>query len=96
MSLHINLTDYDCNDLWNEHTCYELDLHLVWHDNSGNWIPDEYRYHYDENGTLDWYSYCDFYDIHWSAPRLLPVWLIDDMDQYYRDQYYFYDNLEQN
>ena len=80
--------DDECNDLWNEDTFYTLDLHMVWHDNSGNWIPDEYRYHIEENNTMDWYSYCDYSGIIWYAPRILPLWAIWDMDQYYRDDYH--------
>ena len=78
---------YDCNDAWNEHIFYDLGLDQVWCIN-GNWIPDEDRYHINENDTLDWYSYCQAYGIHWSFPQLLPDWAIYDMDQYYRDLYY--------
>ena len=80
--------DDDDNIIWNEHTFYDLDLHLVWHDGSGNWIPDEYRYHIEENGALDWSTSCVYYGILWDAPRLLPQWAIMDMDQFYRAQYY--------
>ena len=82
--------DDDCNDLWNEDTFYELDLHMVWHDGSGNWIPDEHRHTYysEENNTVDWYMYCDYHGIQWYAPRILPLWAIKEMDQYYRDKHY--------
>ena len=79
--------DDDCNFIWNEEVFYDLGLDQVWCDN-GNWIPDEYRYHINENGTLDWYSYCHYYNIPWSWPEFLPNWAIEDMDQYYRDQYH--------
>jgi len=87
-SVHHPLDD-DCNDIWNEDVFYDLDLHLVWHDSSGNWIPYEYReaYYSEENNPMDWYSYCDYLGIQWSAPRILPSWAIADMDQYYRDKY---------
>ena len=66
---------------------YALGLDRVWHDDGGNWIPDEHRYHGDENQIMDWYSYCQVHHINWGFPQLLPNWAIEDMDQYYRDLY---------
>jgi len=78
---------YDCNDVWNEQVFYTLGLDQVWCDN-GNWIPDEYRYHINENELLDWYSYCENHGINLPFPQVLPTWAIDMMDQYYRELFY--------
>ena len=63
---------------------------MVWHDDSGHWIPFGQRYaHVSEtNYPLRWYAYCDYYGIHWDKPRILPQWAIDEMDRYYGDKYY--------
>jgi hypothetical protein len=84
---------HDCNDIWNEQVFYDLGLDQVWCDN-GNWIPDEYRYHIDENCTLDWYSYCRVHQINWPWPQRLPGWAIDAMDRHFRDLYH--QNLTEN
>ena len=78
----------ECNNVWDDIKFYEWGIDLVWHDQSGNWIPDEYRYHPNDNSILNWYSYCDLYGITWDLPRLLPNWAIDEMDQFYRERYY--------
>ena len=80
-----NQDDNDDTD-WNQFYLWGLDL--VWRDNNGHWIRDEYRYDPDDNLILDWYSYCDVYNIQWNYPRLLTNWLIEDMDQHYREQCY--------
>lgn len=83
-----SIIDEECNHGWDEDVFYSLGLDRVWHDNSGNWIPDEYRYDGNENNILGWYSYCQVHNIHWPYPVGLPNWAIEDMDQYYRDSYY--------
>ena len=81
------MVDDDCNLVWNEEVFYDLGLDQVWCIN-GDWIPDEERYHINENGAMDWYSYSDLYHIAGTFPALLPTFAIEDMDQYYRDRYY--------
>jgi len=67
---------------------YYLGLNLVWHDQHGHWIPDEYRYRCNETVTTDWYDYAATHGITWELPPILPTWAIIEMDQYYRDKYY--------
>jgi hypothetical protein len=85
--------DEDCNNGISDELFYGPGLDLVWHDNNGYWIPDEFRYPPGQPQPLSWYEYCDTYNIIWLFPRTLPNWAIDSMDQYYRDSHYY--NLDE-
>ena len=80
--------DEECNNGVDEAQFYYLCLDLVWHDNNGHWTPDEFRYLPGHPQPLNWYEYCDAYNIIWLCPRTLPNWAIETMDQYYRDRHY--------
>ena len=51
--------------------CFIALVSIKYGDSDGTWIPDEYRYHINENGILDWYSYCQAYGIDWSYPSIV-------------------------
>ena len=77
----------ECNHCWNEHVFNRLGLHAVWKMN-GHWIPDHERYPEGWTQLLDWYTYCDTFNIPWIGPMNLPNWAIEMMDQFHREEYY--------
>lgn len=79
----------ECNYCWSEVILYQLGLDVVWTIH-GHWIPDHERYPEGWTVQLDWYTYCDTFDIPWYFPRNLPDWAIEMMDQYHRENYYRY------
>jgi len=88
--------DEECNNDVDDTLFYFLGLDLVWHDNNGHWIPDEYRYPPGHPQPLNWYEYCVSYNITWTISGTLPNWAIELMDQYYRDLYYNTQSEENN
>jgi hypothetical protein len=87
--------DEECNKDIVDDSYYDLGLDLIWHD-GGNWIPDEYRCPPGHSQPLNWYEYCDAYNITWLFPRTIPNWAMESMDQYYRDKYYGIEPTEEN
>jgi len=80
--------DEECNTGVTDDMFYNAGLDLVWHDNDGHWIPDEFRYPPGHSQPLNWYEYCDAYNIIWVFPSTLANWAIESMDEYCRDRYY--------